>query len=332
MFEEIRRRYDSYQDFLSRGRLWLSRRLDRMDRTDRALWFLAASAVILWFMSFFQPDDRAAVSATAAAIPAALAAIVWTVRQHQETTRDQTRQRRDQEAQRRDEYRRAQSVFYLDSWRDGVQRAYDMLKDGNNSRVIWLTAARVLVRCDRIEVGITETHHRDILERSKDEWRLRFSEVLGFRNPKVTASFFYGMPAAMETDDAAIQSRGNSLDLVALVEPSVRIVWDFARFPEDYQELIRNIEFTAEEKGQMWMTLPDLAEWLQHIDRYMSDGKKLIPVKLPLRPTGYRFPEADIMIRERSNRVRFKIGPAAKGAPPEDRDGEASPQSVPDPE
>lgn len=329
MFEAIRRRYEACQDCLLRGRLWLSGRLGQMDRLDRMIWSLASSAVILWFVSFIQADDRAAVSATAAAIPAALAAIVWTVRQHQETTRDQTLQRREQEMQRRDEYRRAQSVFYLDSWRDGVQRAYDMLKDGNNSRVIWLTAARVLVRCGRIESCITETHHRDILERSKDEWRLQFSRILGYRNPNVTASFFYGAPADMETDAAAILSRAHPLDYVALAEPSVRVVWEFARFPKDYEELISGVEFTMEEKGWMWLTLPDLGEWLQHIDRYASDGKKLIAVKPPLRPTEHRFPEADDMIRERSNRARYGIGAAAKDAPPE---GAASPPNVPEPE
>lgn len=280
---------------------WLGQRLVRQFCPDRVLWFLALSAVILWLASFFQLDGRAAVSATAAAVPAALAAIVWTFRQHLETTRDQETQRQLERCQ-------AQSAFYLESWKDGVERAHALLIDGNNNRVIWLTAARILVRCEKIEVSITEPHHRVILERFKDEWRLRFSRVLGYENPKVTASFFYGATPETPTDQAAILSRADSMALPALAEASIRVVWEFAKFPHSYEDLIRGIEFTVEEKGRLWMTLPDLCEWLAHIDRYTSDGRRLIELSHPDRPIENTNPEAAEMIAKRNNRTKYRIG------------------------
>ncbi|EWY42796.1 hypothetical protein N825_00640 [Skermanella stibiiresistens SB22] len=254
----------------------------------------------MWVLSFQQEDARASVTATAAAVPAALAAILWSIRQHQKTTRQQERQRAL-------DYATTQSGFYLENWRDGVGNAYSLLADGNKNRVTWISAARILVRCKQIESGITEPHHQAILERLKDEYRRPFSMVLGYENPGVTASFFYGAPADLPTDTAAILSIPDSFRRLALAEASVQIVWEFAHYPEDYQDLIRDTEFTPRHKGRMWYSYPDLCEWLIHIDKYRSDGRMLHTLPEERRPISNLYPEAPEMAAKRSNRMRYRI-------------------------
>lgn len=263
----------------------------RFRAIDLVILILVIIAIALWFFSFWQPDSRAAVSATAAAVPGAIAAIMWSMRQHA----------RDQEVNR--------SLFYLDNWRGGVETAYRLLNDGNNDRINWRTAARVLESCREIEEVITEPHHKTLLERLKDEYRHNFSRILGYQNPCVTSSFFYGAPPDLPLDDAAILSVDGPYRDWSISEAPIRVICDFAMFPDDYPDRISDFEFTLEQKGRLWMSFPDLCEWLIHHDRYVSDGKKLTPRKNPKRPIENHYPEALIRVARTSNRVRYKIRP-----------------------
>ena len=271
-------------------------------RLGTFVWPFGIVALFLWFTSvvavFFDADVASSL-ATSAAVPAALATILQAIHQSYQSAQEN------------------RSRFYLDAFREGIAEAHKLLEDGNQDRVTWITAARILSHCRGFEKGIFLEEHKNILEVIKNQYRRKFSYVLGFDNPMISSSFFYGAPSRMPLDQAAISGRAKG-KLVYLDESSVKVVWSFAKFPKNYPDILEVQRFTEDDICRMYWIFPDLCEWVIHTCEWTVVGGKLMKLKKPVINVDAFCPEARSRIRESRNRniysrrdtnepVRFKI-------------------------
>lgn len=180
------------------------------------------------------------------------------------------------------------SGFRLTAALDAYEEAHKLLQDKNNDRVKWVTAARALQRGVRIAAGITEQVHKDVLEVHRDRYRLIFGDILGYYNQDITASFFYGASVDMvDIKEAAEYSskRGNGEPMLrTLSETSLKIIWDFAQFPVDYEDPISDIKaFSGEEVDEYFniMKYKGLFEYLRHTRQFHSTDGKLFERNRP---------------------------------------------------
>lgn len=215
------------------------------------------------------PDwETIAYIASALAVVIALLGFIWQIRINV--------------AQRRYD----QSAYRLTSSLHAFEEAEKLLKDGNNDRVTWVAAARALERGIRIAADITEQVHFDVFEVERDRYRRIFGDFLGSDNPEIDGKFFYGAPNTMRTIDEAAKyatARANGRPQIRNIpERILRIFWDFAQFPDDYEDPISHNEgFSDEElaKSTNAIIYPGLIEYLRHTKEYMSIGGQLRPRK-----------------------------------------------------
>lgn len=177
----------------------------------------------------------------------------------------------------RDERR---SRFYLESCVLGYEEAKDLLQDGNNSRRVWIAAARALVHAKELACQVTDKTHCRVLELYRLKYRGVFHTAIADR----PASFYYGVhDEALSVDEAAAQSTvpevigGMSYSSFDrdLAESSIREIWEAAQWPEKYTDPLR--DFSEEEQGSLLVLYPGLYEFLKHKAQWHSAGGKLYP-------------------------------------------------------
>ena len=155
----------------------------------------------------------------------------------------------------------------MDAW----EEAYKLLHDDNNDRVTWVTAARALERGSRMANGITEEVHQDARDVQRDRYRNLFSRILGCDNPDIKGAFFYGAPDSIDNiDDAAGHStkrQDERPQILNIPESVLKIIWDFAQFPKDYEDPLSNKKSFSDDdlnKHVNAIIWPGLFEYLKH--------------------------------------------------------------------
>lgn len=180
------------------------------------------------------------------------------------------------------EGRLRRSEFCLREVIAAFEEAHKLLHDGNNDRVTWIAAARIIEKGQQIEAGVTHPSHRDVMEIQKDRYRRAFADVLGFNNPDISAGFFYG--AALERNDVDDAARASTARkdgrhrLASIPESVLFSIWRFAQYPDEYQDPLPKRRFAEEqvESGTMRVMWPGLTEYLEHIRRFDSINGKLV--------------------------------------------------------
>ncbi len=152
------------------------------------------------------------------------------------------------------------SQFHLDACVRGYAEARKLLQDGNNDRRTWIQAARALTHAKSLSSGVTVDWHRRLLELHKLDYRGFFHRALAEKTP----AFFYGSrDSSVSITDAAADSsaseeRGGRLVVSTVRElspPSIYVIWEAAKWPEDYDDPLDR-EFTAKEEGQLLVLFP----------------------------------------------------------------------------
>ena len=181
------------------------------------------------------------------------------------------------------------SAFRLTSALDAFEEARKLLQDKNNDRVKWVTAARALQRGVRISSGITEEVHKDVLEFQRDRYRLIFGDILGYYNHEINGGFFYGAPPEIiDIGEAARYSTRREEDrpqLRALSENTLKIVWDFAQFPDGYDDPVSDVNgFSEQDTSDTFnpINYPALFEYLDHKKNFVSVNGELHPRSNPI--------------------------------------------------
>lgn len=70
------------------------------------------------------------------------------------------------------------------------EESHDLLRHGNNDRVTWIAAARIIEKAQKIEADVTHATHRDVMEIQEYRYRRMFGDVLGHDNPGIRAGLF----------------------------------------------------------------------------------------------------------------------------------------------
>lgn len=171
------------------------------------------------------------------------------------------------------------SALHLDAaikaYEDGIQ----MLSDGNNDRITWNTAARVLSRAEAISTYITDKKHCDILEAKKEGYRRQLYGILGYRNIQITGAFFYGVtnpetPIQMAAEESNKTENYNGVEWTQrtdIDESALCCICKIAQFPDNYQDHLKG-KFDDSEinKGINRRNFPGLIEYLEHLRKNIS--------------------------------------------------------------
>ncbi|QWV95134.1 hypothetical protein KP004_08135 [Geomonas oryzisoli] len=136
------------------------------------------------------------------------------------------------------------SRFHLDSAIGGFDKAIGLLSDGNNDRIIWNSAARILQLSETISKRITHQDHLDVFAVALETYRNQLSAILGYRNLSKGAAFFYGSNNHNEDIDHAAQNSVKNIndghmeysEVTEMDEAALYTLWRAAQFPEDYKD------------------------------------------------------------------------------------------------
>ncbi len=215
--------------------------------------FLAVLGFISWF-SFIDQNNLSLLPGISIACGGMIAILAF--------IRDRSHQGKDRT--------RKSDELYLGIARDSFDEVYDLLKDRNNDRVIWVRAARLLLQAMELK---TKIETPDIVEAFKvSEERLRaelyrtLSIVLNDENNRqpLPPQFFYGIEdweTEKSMDAAALKSGSKTVcasvnihenipspSSGGLAKKSVIAIYDFMEFPKDYRDPLKNVK----EWGDYW--------------------------------------------------------------------------------
>ena len=170
---------------------------------------------------------------------------------------------RDKSSQISDRQRKSEEI-YLNLARDSFDQVYDLLKDKNNDRIIWIRASRLLLQTLALKDEI-RTH--DIAKAyflTEEKLRAELYRALSVKATEQTnrqplpPQFFYGIEtweSEKSLDEAAIIS-GNKIEahcviidknlpepkLRPLSQKSVITIYNFLKFPDNYDDPLPNVQ------------------------------------------------------------------------------------------
>ena len=170
---------------------------------------------------------------------------------------------RDRKHQQADRVRKSDEI-YLSLARDSFDEVFNLLKDKNNDRVVWVRAARLLLQTLQLKNKIATTDILEAFKLAEERLRTELYRTLSVstgshknRQP-LPPQFFYSIEdweTEKNLDNAAI--KGGSKTVVSSVtihenvpEPdssglaiqSVIAIYNFLKFPSDYDDPLETVE------------------------------------------------------------------------------------------
>lgn len=113
------------------------------------------------------------------------------------------------------------------------------------SRLNWLTSARLLRASDNVSELITENHHKRIYQEELEFWRGRFYDLL-MPDPVI------GLPSKYFADDPQNMIFYTDDDREPITEDALVVLYRFIRWPKGFQDPIQNEpKFTDDEIKSM---------------------------------------------------------------------------------
>ncbi|QFS51017.1 hypothetical protein [Nostoc sphaeroides] len=175
------------------------------------------------------------------------------------------------------------SKFFLEESLSGFNHTVELLRDRNNNRLKWISAARILQQSLYLSKKITEEEHKSILQIETDRYRHQLWEILNPNDKHITAAFFYGVrDTSLDICEAAkessipkvgeLQSRFSSIH--NLSEESLFVIWNFMKFPEDYADPLSQ-KFSKGQTEELRLHHRPLYDYLEHKRNYQSINGKL---------------------------------------------------------
>ncbi|MDA8041343.1 MAG: hypothetical protein MPJ22_02830 [Pirellulales bacterium] len=126
------------------------------------------------------------------------------------------------------------SLFHLETCVSVYKRACDILQDGNNDRVKWIRAARILAHAKELEAKITEKSHRTAFK----AYMLEYQHILhtALHQP---AGFYYGAPSDKIRDLKASKKwaedeKSRKKEFVDIEEAALTVMVEIAEWLNEY--------------------------------------------------------------------------------------------------
>lgn len=172
---------------------------------------------------------------------------------------------RDKASQTTERQRKSDEI-YLKLARDSFDEVFDLLKDKNNDRIIWVRASRLLLQTLALKREIKTPDIVKGFSLAEERLRTELYRVLSVKSSEHSSrqplppQFFYGIEdweTESSLDEAARKSRGKieahsvvidknipEPELRPLSQKSVIAIYNFLKFPDNYDD-----------------PLPDVADW-----------------------------------------------------------------------
>ena len=196
--------------------------------------------------------------------------------------------------------RQSRSEFFFKQATHGLDEAYDLLRDQNNDRVIWVRAARSLLQAkklaEEIELEEYQRAYRLYEHRVRNDFYLALTipgQNPGQRQP-LPPHFFFGLldwkkdsEAGITLDDTAIKA-SNPIEAYRIVidevppdpphsplsEASVIAIFDFLEYPEDYESPLDDVETWSKSWSDVHGASSGAARYIAHRQAKLAlDGK-----------------------------------------------------------
>lgn len=198
--------------------------------------------------------------------------------------------------------KRSRSEFFFRQASSGLDEALELLKNKNNDRVLWVRAARSLIQAQKLADEIELEEFRRAYQLHADRIRNDLYLALTVYNPEtrdrqpLPPQFFYGTRDWKEEkplNDVAIEvsqkieAHSLTLDkmypdpnLFPLLPQSVCVVFDFMDYPEDYKNLLDEVQVWD---ANLWVGVfgekRGAAKYIAHQAKYFTVDKKIFERK-----------------------------------------------------
>lgn len=179
---------------------------------------------------------------TALALGVGVGTLIWQIRAHNANLKQE------------------RSKFALESALSAYEHGLALLEDGNNDRVTWITAARILERANEITSAISSPVHTAVMEVQRERYRIRASNILGYDDATKGVSFFRGE----QTTSMGHEEERSSLrqQLSELAESSLATVYNLASYPRGYEDPLPSGGLRNHTGIEMRSGFPGLFEFL----------------------------------------------------------------------
>lgn len=131
------------------------------------------------------------------------------------------------------------SEAFLSEAKTLAEKSYELFSGGNdsalpeNTRVLWLTVSRMIVRYQNVKQLITEPSHIEIIEENEEFWRYKFYSILDRNSDALSYNYF------MSPEN---KHGGNKTD-----RKSIAVIFDFSAWKgTDPLDGINDIRLFAE--------------------------------------------------------------------------------------
>lgn len=144
--------------------------------------------------------------------------------------------------------RREASKDYLESASDLIEKAYEVLNDRDdegrprNSRINWLTSARLLRKSEEIAKRITDTSHVQIWKEKLEYWRGKFHDLI-YPSPAGFPSAYYA-----EKPEHLFAWSDDAREPLSL--KSLSVLYRFVRWPAGHDDPLKNESGFSDEEIQ----------------------------------------------------------------------------------
>lgn len=203
---------------------------------------------------------------------------------------------RDRKNQRSDRVRKSDEI-YLSIARQSFDEVFDLLKDRNNNRLIWIRASRLLLYALEIKTKITTPDIIEAFQLAEERLRAELFRTLrytteGHKNKQpLPPQFFYGIEdwkTEESLDDAAV--KGGSKMIVSSVnihknvpEPSsgglsprsIIAIYDFLEFPANYNDPLQKVQTWDDNWADSHGISQGAKRYVAHTERHLVINGKL---------------------------------------------------------
>ena len=202
---------------------------------------------------------------------------------------------RDKTSQTAERQRKSDEI-YLSLARDSFDEVYDLLKDKNNDRIIWVRASRLLLQTLELKNDIKTPDILKAFVLAEERLRTELYRTLSVKsnvhsNPQpLPPQFFYGIESwesEPSLEQAAIQAsdkikahrvvRDKNIpesNLRPLSQKTVIAIYDFLEFPENYDDPLPSVGKWTDNWEDSHGINQGAKRYVSHINEYfVADGK-----------------------------------------------------------
>lgn len=165
----------------------------------------------------------------------------------------------------------SRSLFNLENATHAYAEAQTLLDDGNNDRVTWIRAARMLKIAKKLADDISIENHKNILEVRQMKIRQFFRNLLVNKNP----AFFYGVKNIISLELASWDSVAPGIEDGInwsngdrrIPETAIRAVWEAAQWPKNYSDPLFEL-FSEQEKNDLFVIYRHLSKFFEFDEKF----------------------------------------------------------------